>query len=125
MVETIKIIIPKVATTQIEFDLIKLTKLIEKKTNKEAPQGFLGGSYAYGINYQNDTFLIHQFCWCENEGCAWCFGNAPNFSYNKGIFDVHWYKWIGRDTQLSKKITLKDWKIIMKDCLKSLRKIKG
>ena len=28
----------------------------------------------YGINYEDDTFMIHQFCWCEREDCPWCNG---------------------------------------------------
>ena len=28
----------------------------------------------YGINYEDDTFMMHKFCWCEREDCPWCNG---------------------------------------------------
>jgi hypothetical protein len=28
----------------------------------------------YGTNYENDVFMMHEFCWCEREDCPWCCG---------------------------------------------------
>lgn len=29
---------------------------------------------AYGTNYVNDTFMLHRYCWCEDDDCPWCGG---------------------------------------------------
>jgi len=50
----------------------------------------------YGTDYENDTFMMHRYCWCEREECPWCFGSAPNFLHKPSGFKVKWYKYIGR-----------------------------
>lgn len=36
--------------------------------------GGMGGRYGYGVNFENEVFGMHQYCWCEtNDGsCLWC-----------------------------------------------------
>lgn len=36
--------------------------------------GFLGGDDGYGADYENDVFMFHRYCWCEQEDCPWCAG---------------------------------------------------
>lgn len=36
--------------------------------------GLFGGSFGYGANYENDVFLLHRYCWCEDPQCPWCGG---------------------------------------------------
>ena len=26
----------------------------------------------YGANFDNDVFMLHKFCWCEEDDCPWC-----------------------------------------------------
>ena len=28
----------------------------------------------YGADFENFTFLMHTYCWCEKAGCPWCSG---------------------------------------------------
>jgi hypothetical protein len=86
----------------------------------------------YGANYENDVFLMHRFCWCDNNdgSCLWClhgdhpdfdrllnerFGtkdyqehrirgyyDPPNFWFKPSDFRVRWYKYIGRDMASNK-----------------------
>lgn len=49
-----------------------ITQEIEKHTGEEPQYYGLGGMYGYGIEFENDTFMMHPFCWCEKEDCEWC-----------------------------------------------------
>jgi len=47
------------------------------KGNPDVPRGggFLGGEFGYGADFENDVFMMHHYCWCEEEGeCPWCTG---------------------------------------------------
>lgn len=50
----------------------------------------------YGIAYENQTFMMHPYCWCDEDDCPWCNLGAPNFHYYPKDFQVYWYKYIGR-----------------------------
>ena len=28
----------------------------------------------YGVNYENDVFMMHRYCWCDGSDCPWCLG---------------------------------------------------
>jgi hypothetical protein len=28
----------------------------------------------YGVDFENDIFMMHPYCWCEKEDCKWCGG---------------------------------------------------
>jgi len=61
--------------------------------------------YGYGITYENDVFMMHPYCWCEEENCPWCNPKegeriAPNFYHKKSGLRVQWYKYIGRGTEI-------------------------
>lgn len=34
--------------------------------------GFFGGKYGYGVEFENDTLMMHPYCWCEKPSCLWC-----------------------------------------------------
>jgi hypothetical protein len=37
----------------------------------------------YGTNFENETFMIHRFCWCEKEDCPWCGGcSCPESAFH-------------------------------------------
>lgn len=77
-------------------------------------------SSKYGINFENDVFMMHRYCWCEEESCQWCDGDAPNFLHKKSGFCLNWYKYIGRGMTVNKKISGRELKEIVQDCLVSV-----
>lgn len=149
--EKIIIVLPPTATSDIDLDLVNLTEYLTKKAFKGKWQGggLLGGEFGYGVDFENDTFMMHPYCWCEKEDkCLWCmmndpfenknwkkmkgelekkfnpywrtWGGAPTFFYKPTKTGCRWYKWIGRDTEWDRTPTEKEWKKIYKDCLKSI-----
>ena len=91
----------------------------------------------YGVDIDNDIFMMHKFCCCEKEDCPWCddigaepqlirdifnikyseSGRAPNFWYKPLDFKVWWYKYIGRGMEFNKTINKKQIKEMLKKCL--------
>lgn len=115
--QRINIIIPKGATTSVEQGLVELTRQLVLKTGQSGGVG-LGGENGYGIDYENDVFSLHRYCWCDKSSCKWCNGNAPNFFYKPTKCEISWYKWVGRD-QKQKGTLPKNW---LSWCIKSLWK---
>ena len=60
----------------------------------------------YGVDYENDVFMMHPFCWCEQEDCPWCNEDKPNFWYKPTDFKVSWYKYIGRGMEFNRQTTI-------------------
>jgi hypothetical protein len=84
-------------------------------------------SRKYGIIYENDTFMMHTYCWCDKVGCLWCACNdgeetecAPNFHYKPTDYQLEWYKYIGRGMVANKDINAKEIVQMMIDCINSL-----
>jgi len=82
-------------TMDIALCLVELTHQLRLKTGKEGGYG-LGGRDGYGLNYENNIFMMHPYCWCEQPNCKWCSGKASNFLYKPTNCEIQWYKWIGR-----------------------------
>jgi hypothetical protein len=96
----------------------------------------------YGVNFENDVFMMHRFCWCDQDECLWCTpcrcetidpdnckcsSNAePNFRHKELGFELVWYKYIGRDMEITKAglsaIGVCD---MISECLKSLHSRKA
>lgn len=103
----------------------------------------------YGTKFENEVFMMHPFCWCEDENnCLWCRScddchninvyniywrekcetcdrvdkkpSAPNFWYKSKNLKIWWYKYIGRDYEFNKEFTNDDLLMILKHCLESL-----
>jgi hypothetical protein len=85
------------------------------KTNDDGSGG-LGGQYGYGSNYESDIFMLHRYCWCEDDNCKWCNGEMPNFLFKPTGARVKWYKYIGRDQKIHGNFP-NDW---LEQCLESL-----
>lgn len=122
----------------ISNELYELTEYITKKkfNNKWQGGGLLGGEYGYGVDFENDTFMMHPFCWCGEEDCGWCSGagampqlarelmgvnykdsdRLPNFLYKPTKAKVWWYKYIGRGMEQDGDLP-KNW---LKKCKDSL-----
>ncbi len=112
----IQIIVPKHA----EGKLVDLTEYLADKLGLNGGYG-LGGENGYGAEYENDTFMMHPFCWCEEDTCKWCSHDEPNFIYKPTGYRVWWYKWIGR-SQRSEGNVPKDW---LEQCKQSVRSPEG
>lgn len=92
----IRIVVPK----QADGELYELSKHLAKTLGVSGGNG-LGGEGGYGVEYENDVFMMHPFCWCESDDCRWCGEeNAPNFEYKPTGGKVWWYKWIGRGEEI-------------------------
>lgn len=116
---------PPAASERIELDLVALTENIVKRKLGDNFGGGLGGLYGYGTDYENSTFKMHPFCWCEERNCPYCFGGEQNFLHKLSGLKIWWYKWIGRDMEYyyrEKKCAPSEsvWKIIFDECLKSV-----
>lgn len=73
----ITIITPEVAdeTEALDFGLVSLTEAIAMLDPERVAHGCLGGAFGYGADYENDVFMMHPYCWCDNvETCPWCYG---------------------------------------------------
>lgn len=70
----VSIVFPQPSEDAISQMLRDLTREIDARGLGEIGVGLLGGFYGYGCNYENDVFLMHRYCWCEERGCPWCGG---------------------------------------------------
>lgn len=112
MSEDIHIVVPEAA----DGELYELSCYLAKKLNLDGGYG-LGGENGYGVEFENEVFMMHPFCWCEQETCPWCEDDAPNFLFKPTGARVWWYKWIGRDERLEGKLP-KNW---LEVCKRSVR----
>lgn len=138
--------------------LYALSETIIRGLQSERDGGGLGGRFGYGANFENEVFMMHPFCWCEQPDCLWCMiwlsnqtgcsedesrahrdnhirlirekygdwcadqhSGAPHFWHKPSGFQVRWYKWIGRDMEVSdERINGLQWGQIMLQCFESL-----
>ena len=69
----IQIVLPECSEDKISSDLRYLTEVLAIQ-GAEISGGMLGGQYGYGAYYENDTFMMHPYCWCDQDDCEWCRG---------------------------------------------------
>lgn len=112
----VQVFLPERSDDEISSDLRTLTERIEGVIGEENGYG-LGGRHGYGENFENDTFMMHRYCWCDHEDCGWCSGDNPNFLHKPTGTAIFWYKWIGRDNVVDLR---GDWPAIIAECLGSL-----
>lgn len=67
---TITVITPPTASTAIERDLVALTEYIGRVTGNTYIGGVLGGEFGYGVEFENNTFLMFPFYWGDCD-CGW------------------------------------------------------
>lgn len=77
-----------------------------------------GFGFGYGVDFENDVFMIHTFCWCDGEDCPWCNGK-PNFLHKKTGASLSWYKYIGRGMVIDEDV---NWSAVFAECFSSLQK---
>lgn len=101
------------------------------------PVGYNGGE-----SFANDTFSMLDYCWCEGkvhddseleeldddtydrllETSGGTTGACPpNFAVLEKDFTMNWYKHLHRDPILSRKVSLEEFKEIIKLCEESLQ----
>ena len=69
----IQIVLPECSEDKISADLRYLTQVLEGQ-GEDISGGLLGGKFGYGAYFENDTFMMHPYCWCEQDNCPWCMG---------------------------------------------------
>jgi len=76
--------------------------------------GLFGGEYGYGANYENSVFLMHRFCWCDEESCLWCGGSScrGDISHDPHTAECYQSKLHALKRQFGKK-TSDDWYIVI------------
>lgn len=77
----------------------------------------------YGINFDNDVFSMHRYCWCEQEDCPWCGDSedgigAPNFHFKPTGFKLWWYKYIGRGMEMNRQVSIEECSRMLAECIK-------
>lgn len=70
----LRVVVPEVSDGQVADDLVWLTEHLMSTQGAETTGGFLGGEFGYGADFENDTFQMHPYCWCESDACPWCWG---------------------------------------------------
>lgn len=67
------VVIPPASDDDISDGLRDLTKaLMDTTVVDSGVGGLLGGEYGYGAAYENDTFGLRPYCWCDEDDCVWC-----------------------------------------------------
>jgi hypothetical protein len=72
--EKLQVVLPPRDWGALEDGLWDLTEAINKIDPELVNHGFLGGEFGYGAHWENETFLMHPYCWCERDDCPWCGG---------------------------------------------------
>jgi hypothetical protein len=67
----LQIIMPAGAFGASEHD-DALDSLMRKIAIKYSPDPEDEWAEKYGTNFENESFMMHRFCWCEDEGCLSC-----------------------------------------------------
>lgn len=112
----------------ISSGLRELVKLMGEQGH-DLVGGFLGGDYGYGTDYDSDVFMMHHYCWCDQDDCPWCgwemeHEQAPNFHHKSTGFKVWWYKYIGRGMRIENPQNA-DFVKILAECMDSIRQNDG
>jgi hypothetical protein len=95
------IIVPECSGDELSDGLRALTEHLHK-VGADISGGLLGGEFGYGAYYENETFMMHPFCWCDSDECPWCGDEQrANFIFKPTGAMVGWYKYIGRDNEIS------------------------
>lgn len=95
MGEQLTIILPGRDEGALSDMLVRITKEIDDR-EFGGPNGYgLGGAYGYGADYDSPVFMMHRYCWCGSQACAWCAGcecsgteawKEPDCSFCTGSF---------------------------------------
>lgn len=79
--DNIVFVIPETEDSFLNTSLRKITEILLEVHGHEWRGGALGGKYGYGVDFENDIFMMHGYCWCEKEDCNWCVACHCTFIY--------------------------------------------
>lgn len=80
------------------------------------------GCDSYGIEFSNDVFEMHPYCWCEKTGCPQCdTGTQKNLKHKASGFELAWYKYAMRDAYTDRVITPPQFIEIIRECVESVK----
>jgi hypothetical protein len=75
-----------------------------------------------GEPFENETFLMNAYCWCDGEGKGHENGCPPNFLYKPANLVISWYKHAERGIRANvEELKAKDWHNIVHACIESIR----
>lgn len=81
----------------VDAHLVAITEAISKVAPDKVSAGLLGGEFGYGAGFENEVFMMHPYCWCEQDDCRWCQGCAcpeTAFHYFVDGVEVDYNEWI-------------------------------
>lgn len=105
-----EVILPEMSMDKISNDLRYLTEILSKN-GYEKSEGLLGGEYGYGAYFENETFMMHPYCWCELDDCPWCCPCVcpeEAYVYQVNEVAVEFENWINADLSERNTIVLPD-----------------
>ncbi len=124
---TLSIVLPECSEDFVSEGLRRLTSACVAAM-PELDGGYgLGGENGYGVNYENNTFVMRKQWWgdctcgADDEDGPHrpdCMIMLPNFVHKPTGFTVEWYKWIGRGMDIDANGA--DFLSVLNDCLASL-----
>ncbi len=126
-----EIVLPQAALTDYDSeDLVSnllrgLTKVLQEKLGGDYGFG-LGGQYGYGVDFENSTFMMHHYCWCEKEDCPWCSGcTCPEDSWHYLIdnIEVSFDNWLNYFKDNVPPTSNPNWERIAEDTNKHRREV--
>lgn len=95
--------------------LRQLTRHLMQAGYEEDRVGFLGGPDGYGVEFENEVFMMYPFCWCDDKDCPWCmqcdcpaeatkyYIDGKEVTYNK------WIKFFDREIAFFKNASVEEY----------------
>ena len=93
------IVLPEKQDDYISQTFRQLTEAIHNHKLADASGYGLGGEFGYGVDFENDVFMIHRYCWCDKDNCLWCMSctcplEARIFHYFVDNNEVSFEEWL-------------------------------
>lgn len=71
----VEVVVPYRATDALSEVLVRLTRTLHETGKADGARGgLLGGEFGYGADFESDVFMLHRYCWCDQDDCPWCGG---------------------------------------------------
>jgi hypothetical protein len=80
----------------------------------------LGLNYG-GVTFENDKFIMRNYCWCDGDKEGHEDSCPPNFVHKPTNLIISWYKHCGRGITANKELKAYEWALIVSDCINSLK----
>ena len=73
MKSEIKVVVPKGAFGGSSLDN-ELDTALRNIAVGSSPNSEMEWADKYGTDFESETFMMHPFCWCDEDDCPWCTG---------------------------------------------------